>query len=128
MNGAEVLIPLAGIFMIVAIVVGPAWLKSRERREMQATLRASIERGQALPPEVIEALSRDNIKPPATASRDLRTGVILLAVAAGIAATFGWMGYQIDEEVPYGFAAFAAIPGAIGLAFIILSFFNKNKG
>lgn len=128
MNDADILIPLAGIFMIIAIVVGPAWLKSRERREMQATLRASIERGQALPPEVIEALSRDNIKRPSTASRDLRIGVILLSVAIGIGGAFSWLGYQIGHDEPYGFAAFAAIPGAIGLAYIVLSFFNKNRG
>ena len=60
--GAEILIPLAGCAMIAAIVVGPAWLKSRERREMQATLRASIEKGQPLPPEVIEAISGDMLE------------------------------------------------------------------
>lgn len=120
-------IPIAMFAMIAAIVIVPTWLKSRDRREMQATLRASIERGQALPPEVIDALSRENIKPPASASRDLRTGVILLSVAIGIAGAFSWLGYQTGHDVPYGFAAFAAIPGAIGLAFIVLSFFNKNK-
>jgi len=125
--GNEIFIPLAGIFMIIAIVVGPAWLKSRERREMQATLRASIERGQALPPEVIEALSRDNVKSPPTASRDLRLGVILLSVAIGIAGSFVWVGEMVDEDI-VPFAAWGFIPGAIGLAFILLSFFNKNKG
>ena len=79
MNDLEILIPLAPFLMVVAIVVVPAWLKSRERKEMQATLRTAIEKGQPLPPEVIDALSRDNIKAPATAGRDLRVGVILLA-------------------------------------------------
>ncbi len=125
--GNEILIPLAGIVMIIAIVLGPFYLKSKERREMQATLRASIERGQPLPADVIEALSRENIKPVPTASRDLRLGVILLAVAVGIGITFGYLGYYFDEDV-MGFGAWAAIPGAVGLAFIVLSFFNKNKG
>lgn len=124
----EVLIPITMFAMIAAIVIVPAWFKSKERKEMQATLRASVEKGQPLPPEVIEALSRDNTKTPSTASRDLRIGVILLSVAIGIGAAFSWLGYQIGHQEPYGFAAFAAIPGAIGLAFIVLSFFNKNKG
>lgn len=127
MNGFEILIPLAPFIMVVAIVAIPAWLKSRDRREMQATLRSAIEKGQPLPPEVIESITKDNVKPPATAARDLRTGVILLAVAIGIAI----MGYGVsfkDLDAFYVLSGLAAIPGMIGLAFIVLSFFNKNKG
>ena len=126
MNG-EFLIPVALFGMIAAIVIVPAWLKSRERREMQATLRTAIDKGQPLPTDVVEALSRENIKPPASATRDLRVGVILLAVSIGIAL----MGYMIsfeDMDAFYPISGMAAIPGMIGLAFIILSVFNKNKG
>ena len=119
-------VPISLFAMIAAIVIVPTWLKSKERKEMQASLRASIEKGQQLPPDVIEALTRQNIKPVATASRDLRTGVIMLAAALGIGLTFGILGYNYDEDI-LGFGAWAAIPGTIGLAFIILSFFNKNK-
>ena len=127
MDGFEILIPLAPFLMVVAIVVIPAWLKSRERREMQATLRTAIEKGQPLPPEVIETISKENVKPPATAARDLRAGVILLSVAIGIAL----LGYAVsfaEMDAYYPIVGIAAIPGMIGLAFIILSFFNKNKG
>ena len=124
----EVMIPITMFAMIAAIVIVPTWLKSKERREMQATLRASIDKGQALPPEVIDALTRQTVKPPATAGRDLRTGVILLALSLGIAVTFSVIGYTFGESEAWGFGAFAAIPGAIGLAFILLSAFNKNKG
>ena len=124
--GVEILIPLSGIFMIIAIVVGPAWLKSRERREMQNTLRAAVERGQPLPPELIDALTKEQVRKLPSASRDLRTGVILLALSAGVAAAFLALGYGVDNDVKF-VAGFAAIPGAIGLAFIILSFFNTNK-
>jgi len=127
MDGLGVLIPLAPFLMVVAIVVIPAWLKSRERKEMQATLRTAIEKGQPLPPEIIDALSRENIKPPATAARDLRIGVILLAVSIGI-ALFGYAVSFEEWEAFYPITGMAAIPGMIGLAFIILSFFNKNKG
>lgn len=127
MDGFEILIPLAPFIMVVAIVAIPAWLKSRDRREMQATLRSAIEKGQPLPPEVIESITKDNVKPPATAARDLRTGVILLAVAVGLAI----LGYALSFNEMHAFYALsgaAAIPGMIGLAFIVLSFFNKNKG
>ncbi len=120
-------VPIIFFAMVAAIVIVPTWLKSKERQEMQATLRASLDKGQPLPPEVIDALTRQSVKPPSTASRDLRLGVILLSTAVGIASAFMWLGYQIGQDEPFGFAAFAAIPGAIGLAFIVLSFFNKNK-
>jgi len=113
--------------MIAAIVVGPALLKSRERREMQATLRSAIEKGQPLPADVIDALSRENIKPVATAARDLRVGVILLAVSVGF-ALFGYSFSFVEPEAVYPISGIAAIPGMIGLAFIVLSVFNKNKG
>lgn len=121
------LVGIAPFAMVVAIVVIPAWLKSRERREMQATLRSAIEKGQSLPPEVIDALSKDNLKPPATAARDLRLGVILLAVSIGI-AVFGYAVSFEEMDAFYPISGIAAIPGMIGLAFVILSFFNKNKG
>lgn len=129
MQGFEILIPLAPFLMVVAIIAIPAWLKSRDRREMQQTLRTAIEKGQALPPEVIEALSQDAAKTVPSAARDLRVGVIWLAVAIGIAAA-GWgISYADgDSEIFYVMGGLCAIPGFIGLAFIILSFFNKNKG
>ena len=44
---------------ITAIIVGPTYFKTRERRDMQKTVRAAIDKGQPLPPEVIEALSNE---------------------------------------------------------------------
>jgi len=126
----EEFIPIAFFSMIAAIVIVPSYLKSRERKEMQATLRSAIEKGQPLPTDVIEALSKDNIKAPATASRDLRVGVILLAVSIGVAMfgyAFNYVGGFEESKAVAPIMGMAAIPGMVGLAFIILSAFNKNK-
>lgn len=128
------LIPLFAIFAvfgtITAIIVGPTYLKSRERREIQQTVRAAIDKGQALPPEVIEAMSKDVTKNLPSRSRDLRKGVIWLAVGIGLAA-FGVVsdmgGNGWNGGVDNGLLGIACIPATIGLAFIVLSFFNKNK-
>lgn len=132
----EDLIPVFGIFAvfgsITAIIVGPTWLKSREKREMQATLRHAMDKGQSLPPEVIDALTQDVSRNLPSRSRDLRRGVIWLAVGIGIAA-FGLIndlssgGTDWGENLGDGLLGVAAIPVTIGLAFIVLSFFNKNK-
>lgn len=122
-----ILVPLSPFLMVAAIVIVPAWLRTRERREMQATVRAAIEKGQPLPPELVEALSKD-VRPRVVSSahRDMRIGVILLAVAGGVALTGVALG-QINDNAMFGTVSGAAIPGMIGLAFIILSFFNPNK-
>ena len=135
----EDFIPIFAIFAvfgsITAIVVGPTWLKSRERREMQATVRAAIDKGQSLPPEVIEALSHEATRNIASRSRDIRRGIIWLAVGIGMAAfslindltgdgdSWDGNGPNIDGSL----LGIAAIPVTVGLAFIVLSFFNKNK-
>jgi hypothetical protein len=126
----EEFIPIAFFGMIAAIVIVPTYLKSKERKEMQATLRSAIEKGQPLPTEVIEALSKDNIKPRPTAARDLRIGVILLAVSIGVGLfgyAFNFVGGFEESKAVAPIIGMAAIPGMVGLAFIILSAFNKNK-
>ena len=117
---------------IVAIVVGPGYLKSRERAAMQQTVRHAIDKGQPLPPELIDAMTRDVAKKLSSRTKDLRLGVIWLAVGIGLAAfglltgatihTDGW-----DNDMGNPLLGIAAIPSTIGLAFIVLSFFNPNK-
>ena len=132
----EDFIPVFAIFAvfgtITAITVGPTWLKSREKREMQATLRHAMDKGQSLPPEVIDALTQDVSRNLPSRSRDIRRGVIWLAVGIGLAA-FGLIndftsgGRDWNDNLGDGLVGIAAIPVTIGLAFIVLSFFNKNK-
>lgn len=124
--GVEVIVPLGLFAAIAAMVLVPAWLKSRDRRDMQETVRLALDKGQALPAELIEAIANAARGRIATAHTDLRTGVIWLAVAAGV-ATFGWMiGFE-DQEAVYPIIGLAAVPGFLGLAFVILSFFNKTR-
>ena len=134
----EDFIPIFAIFAvfgsITAIIVGPTYLKSKERREMQATVRAAIDKGQPLPPEVIEALSTEATKNIPSRSRDIRRGVIWLAVGVGLAAfglvndmPWGRDSWDHGGDFGGGLLGIACIPITIGLAFIVLSFFNKNK-
>ena len=123
--GVEILVPLGFFAMIVAIVLVPSFYKSRERAEMQQTVRHALDKGQPLPPELVDAIARST-KRPATAHTDLRTGVIWVAIALGV-ATFRYATSYVENEAMHPLMGIAAIPGFIGLAFIILSFFNKTK-
>ena len=119
---------------LVAIIVGPSWLKSRDRREVQQTVRTAIEKGQPLPPEVIDALSKEASRNIPSRTRDIRRGIIWLAVGVGMAAfslisesSWNSDGWSDGPDFSGGLLGLAAIPATIGLAFIVLSFFNKNK-
>ena len=110
---------------IAAVVLVPRMLKNRERVQLQNTIRAAIDKGQPLPPEALDAMTRD-IRPAPSAQRDVRLGIIWLAVAVGL-GTIGWAFTDFDTAEWGRAIGFAAIPGTIGIAFIVLSFFNKSK-
>lgn len=128
------LTPILVVFIIfasiVAIILGPGYIKSREKLATQEIVRAAIDKGQPLPPEMIDALTKEAKARVPSASRDLRLGMILLAVSIGIAVfgyAFSFIGGHEEAKAVYPIMGMGAIPGAVGVAFIILSFFNKNK-
>ena len=90
-----ILVPLGFFAMVAAIVIVPRYLKSLERQKLQETLRASIEKGAELPPEVVQALTSD-VKAAPSPYRDLRAGIIWLGVAVGFAA----LGAAVSFEEP----------------------------
>lgn len=121
----EMLIPIALFAMIAAIVIFPSYFKSQERQRMAEALRSSIEKGEPLPPEVVTAIS-SNVKAAPSPARDLRTGIIWVGVAVGLAV----MGVIIGVEEPdatYPMLGVAAFPGFVGLAFVVLGLINRKK-
>jgi hypothetical protein len=91
------------------------WFRFRIRREVQQTIRAAIERGQELTPEIIERLGH----PPAPKNRELRHALIWLALAAGLALC----GIAVPDpsgEALRGSLAGAAFPLCIGVAYLIM--------
>lgn len=121
------LIPITMFVMIAVIVVVPRYLQSLERRRMADALRAAIEKGQTLPPEMINLLTTDvRARPTPSPQRDLRRGLIMLAIALGLVV----MGLVIGQDEPdatYPFIGIAAIPGFIGLALVAISRIGKDR-
>jgi hypothetical protein len=125
----EILIPLAFFAFLTAIIVIPAQLKSKERERMHETIRIAYEKGQPVPPELIDLLQRGGTGPDLRTSpdRDLRRAVVLIGVALGLVAMSFAIGAMHGEEAHYGVLAGAAIPGFIGLGFLVLWFFSRNR-
>jgi|SRR5580658_1987428 hypothetical protein len=130
------LIPIFGIFMIIAIVIGPIWIRSyfraRERAQLHETLRVAYEKGQPPPPELIEKLTGDSesyarASPSSSSERDLRRAVVLIFVGIGLAGLGVCLGGGISMVSPIGgwitggaIAGSGAIPGMIGVAYLLL--------
>ena len=134
----EQIVPILGILMIIAIVIGPLWIRSyfaaRERSQLHETLRVAYEKGQPVPPELIEKLTAATTRQSYAGSSsstgpdaDLRRAIILIAVGlglVGLGAGLFW-GFMYVNPIPAGIiggstAGAGAIPGFIGLAYLVL--------
>jgi hypothetical protein len=123
-----ILVPISFFAMIAAIVIGPRYFRSIERQKLADTLRVAMEKGQPLPPEIVEAMS-SNVRAtglPPSPQRDMRTGIIWLGIAAGFVALGAIAGFE-EPDVTYWMLGLAAFPGFIGLAFVALGFIHRPK-
>lgn len=127
----DVLVPLGFFAMIAAIVVLPGYIRARARQRMMDTMRVAFERGQPVPPELIDAINTDpkvsSLTPRERAERDLRNGIITLCVALAMLALGGAISWVDDQEAFAIMAGVAAFPGFIGLALISFGLLGRNR-
>ena len=92
-------------------------------------MRTAYEKGQPVPPELIASLTAEEpeASPSPTQDRDLRRAVVLMAVGLGLAGLGLGLGWGISFASDIGgavtggiIAGIGAIPGFIGLAYLIL--------
>lgn len=118
---SEMMVPIVLFITIGAVIALAFYLKYRGRQDVQATVRAAIERGESLSPELIETLAMSLSSPYA----DLRKGVISMALgAAGIA-----FAVLLGKENATGpLMAISAFPILVGVAYLGLWFFiGRNR-
>jgi hypothetical protein len=113
---------------LAGVILVPIYLRHRDRAQMQETLRVSLEKGQTLPTDLVTALQNSiSAKTIPTREGDLRRGIVLIAVGLGfVGLGYGlWYGLMsVDEMSAYisgaCTAGVGAIPGLIGVAYLIL--------
>ena len=115
-----ILIPIVAMICLAAITGLYFYFRYRTRRERQSTLRAAIERGLELTPELLQQLGESAQHKDA----DLRRGVLAIAVGVGIAA-FGLL--QSDPEVFSRLRAGGALFFIIGIALLGLWRFSNGR-
>jgi len=112
----EEMIPIVMFLSIVLIFFIVLYFRQRSRADMQQTIRLALERGTELTPELISRLGA-----PAEPSKnkDLRLSLIWFALAVGL-MLIGVAMARFAIEVLYGCLAGAALPFAIGAAYMIM--------
>ena len=70
---------------VACIVVGPMYMRHRERQNMQDILRIAYEKGLPVSPELIAAM-QSNLLPKAGSTResDLRRAIIFICIGLGM--------------------------------------------
>lgn len=127
MHGFEagLLVPIV-LFMMPVFIVGIVmYFRAKDRAETQKTIRLAIEKGQPLPPEYLDSLQKagpaiNKIKTP---MNDVRAGLIMMAVALGMAV----MDYVGNDYTFETLSGIAAIPGFIGVALLIMGIVGLNS-
>ena len=115
----DVIVPVA-MFISVAVTFGLWFMyRYRTRTELQRTVRAALDKGQELTPELVERLGQ----PRRTPQSDLRRALIWIAVGLGFAA-FGLLVGQDEAVRPM--LAIGAFPALIGLAYLLMSRFSEK--
>jgi len=117
----EELIPIA-LFAVIGIIVWLlAYFKFRTRAEMQQTIRLALEKGNEMSPELLSQLV-----PEPDEHRDLRRGLVWLALALGLALC----GVFVPDPTGHAFRgcmAGAAFPLAIGAAYMIMWMYTSKS-
>ena len=117
----EIIVPVAlfaALFGIVAIVM---MFRHRTRKELQLTVRAAIQSGQELSPEVLAGLTAA-LQPAPEA--DLRRGLVGMALGVGFVA----MAFGVGEPEATGpILGLSAFPFFVGLAYLAIWRMNSKK-
>lgn len=119
---AEELIPIsmfAGLAVVISLFF---WFKYRGRADLQATIRAAIEQGQELSPEIVDRIGT----PRRQKDQDLRLALIWLALAAGLSLC-GFFVPDPSGHALQGCLAGAAFPFCIGVAYLIMWRFASDE-
>ena len=120
MNPNEMWIPIVmfgGLAVVLSLLV---WFRYKAKRETQLTIRAAIDKGQEISPEMIDNL----LNPPASPQRDLRRGLVGVLTAVGF-ALFGLILGEEDAVRPM--LGVSMFPLSIGIAFLLMHRFGRSN-
>ena len=108
-------VPIVLFLTIALIFCVNFYFKHRSKKDFQTTVRAAIDRGQELTPELLDRLGHPAVQTPKS---DLRRGIIEVTIGVGIMVC-GWL-IADDADSARTFLAIGAFPVLLGLAHLAL--------
>ena len=106
-----VVVPTVFFLCILAAVIGVLFFRARRDRQLQVTLRAMVEKGAEIPPELIA--------PPVKKGNDRRKGILLLTAGLGFSLCMALIAIG-DPEALNG-ASVGLIPVLLGIGYLIVA-------
>lgn len=124
MDLTVMLVSLAPFAMVLGIVWVAVNAGTQKRKSTLSTIETAIQAGQTLDPDTIRALGM----PRKDSNGDLKSGLILMAVAAAL-VVLGWTIGVVEgeDEAAYIMPAIAAFPGFIGLVLVGFGLLGRKK-
>lgn len=119
---AEEIVPVVMFVSLAVVMIALFWFRARGRDAMQQTIRMALDKGHELTPEIIDRLGQ----PKASKYKDLRLGIIWLAISLGLALTALAVG-SFAAEALHGTMASAALPFAIGVGYLVIYFLTGKE-
>lgn len=116
----ETLVPIALFAIIPTIIWAVSAYRHKSHKAATEVMKTMVEKGEALTPDTIRALG---IR-PRRKHGDLRTGLILIALAV---ATIVFGGVIPEEEAQQVFGGLAMFPLLVGLVYVGLWVFIGRK-
>lgn len=113
----SIIVPVVFFMCILGIVIGVLVYKARKDKQLQITLRAMVEKGAEIPPELIA--------PPAKKSNDRRRGILLLAAGLGISLGLAVIAFW-DKEALAG-SGMGLVLVFLGLGYLIVAGMEKKS-
>jgi len=109
------------MFLVIGLVfVLLIYYRYRSRSEMQQTIRVALEKGDSLTPELLDRI----VDPKQNGSRDLRRGMISVALGMGT-AMFGFFVDEDDAVRPL--IGIAMFPLMVGIAYLLMWRFGDGE-
>jgi hypothetical protein len=112
-----VIVPTATFGFIALVIFIVVFYRFRRERVRHETLRAMVEKGVDIPPELLV--------PPAAAKKhaDLRRGLVLLGSGLGL---IGFFALIKNQEMPDGIWGIGLIPALIGVGYLLVWWLEKK--
>jgi hypothetical protein len=113
-TGFELLITLGALALPATIVIAVLYFRNQQQRMWHETARLALDKGQPVPVEILpDTDNAEKGNTPTRVHRDVKAGLILIAVAAGM--YFGSKELGSMKHASMG----VYIPGFIGVALLV---------